>query len=583
MLLARAILEKEDPGWSILLEPHDSFYVGSDVYYSFVVRNGLWWLRERQKDPAAFLEGAERARQRMLVGTFPDYVVRQFRQMLDYFGQSPMIVRSSSLLEDNFGNSFAGKYESVFCVNQGPPERRLDDFLAAVRTIYASTMSQDALTYRAERGLLHQDEQMALLIQRVSGGMYGDAFYPQIAGVGLSYNPYVWSDRIDPAAGMLRLVFGLGTRAVDRCDDDYTRIVALNAPERRPESTSDDVRRYSQKRVDVLDLNANQLVSRNVRELLESNPDLPLEMVASRDLGLERQMREAGRDSVFSLVPTFDRLLTQTRFVADMRRMLALLQETYRYPVDVEFTANFSSADTYRINMLQCRPLQVKGVPAAAELPEIAEADVVLKARGAVIGQSRVETIGRLIYVVPSVYGAMPLSERHAVARLVGRIARLERQAGMSLMLVGPGRWGTTTPSLGIPVKFGEINTVRVLVELVELREGLVPDVSLGSHFFNELVELDVLYLALFPDREENVVDHARLASWPNRLAELLPEEAGMADAVRVVDIATLPGRPVLRMYADAMTQRAVCWLERTPARQEPANRAGKGASSSGR
>ena len=77
---------------------------------------------------------------------------------------------------------------------------------------------------------------MALLVQRVSGAVHGHLFYPQVAGVGLSYNPYVWSEQIDPEAGVLRLVFGLGTRAVDRSDDDYTRVVALNAPQRRPDA-----------------------------------------------------------------------------------------------------------------------------------------------------------------------------------------------------------------------------------------------------------------------------------------------------------------------------------------------------------
>jgi pyruvate,water dikinase len=188
MLLARSILKRLDRRWDELLEPHDSFYVGSDVYYTFVVRNGLWWVRQRQKDAASFLDGAESACQRMLAGTFPEYVVKQLAAMLDYYGQSPIIVRSSSLLEDNFGNSFAGKYESVFCANQGPRHKRLEDFLTAVRTIYASTMSQRALTYRDQRGLLQRDEQMALLVQRVSGGMYGDLFYPQVAGVGLSWS-----------------------------------------------------------------------------------------------------------------------------------------------------------------------------------------------------------------------------------------------------------------------------------------------------------------------------------------------------------------------------------------------------------
>jgi hypothetical protein len=234
MLLARAILERCDERFGRLLEPHDSFYIGSDVFYTFLVTNGVWWARQEQMNPDTFLEAATGARSRILTGSFPDYVIQRFRDLLDYFGQSPFIVRSSSLLEDNYGNAFAGKYESVFCANQGHRERRLENFLAAVRTVYASAMSEKALRYRAARGLLKLDEQMALLVMRVSGEMHGRYFYPAAAGVGLSFNPYAWSEHIDPKAGVIRIVFGLGTRAVERVDDDYTRIVALNAPSRPP-------------------------------------------------------------------------------------------------------------------------------------------------------------------------------------------------------------------------------------------------------------------------------------------------------------------------------------------------------------
>jgi len=146
MLLARAILEKTSPRWAELLEAHDSFFIGSDIFYSFLVENDCWSIRQNQKNPETLLDGAEEARQRILSGRFPDYIIARFSHMLDYFGQTPIIVRSSSLLEDNFGNSFSGKYESVFCTNQGTQQHRLDEFINAVRTVYASAMSEKALT-----------------------------------------------------------------------------------------------------------------------------------------------------------------------------------------------------------------------------------------------------------------------------------------------------------------------------------------------------------------------------------------------------------------------------------------------------
>ena len=352
MLLARAILKKSDPRWNDLLEAHDSFFIGSDVFYSFLVASGCWWLRQKQRDPSGFLDDVEEARRRILMANFPEHIVEEFSEMLDYFGQSPIIVRSSSLLEDNYGNAFAGKYESVFCANQGPHHKRLQDFLSAVKTIYASTMSEKALHYRAQRGLLDQDEQMSLLVQRVSGVRYGGLFYPQVAGVGLSRNPYVWNKCIDPKAGVVRLVFGLGTRAVDRSDDDYTRIVALNAPERRPESDVDEVRQFSQRKVDVIDLEANQLASREFTEVAELSPRLPVHVFASTNGAIARRAEEnptpGGRPSVL----TFEHLLSRTSFVDDMRRMLDTLEDAYDYPVDMEFTANFFDHEQYKINLV---------------------------------------------------------------------------------------------------------------------------------------------------------------------------------------------------------------------------------------
>jgi hypothetical protein len=574
MLLARAILRKTRPRWNTLLESHDSFYIGSDVFYSFLVENGCWWLRQKQHDRRAFLDDIEEARRRMITGTFPDSILKEFTEMLDYFGQSPIIVRSSSLLEDNYGNAFAGKYESVFCANQGSHQKRLEDFVAAVKTIYASTMSEKALRYRAQRGLLDRDEQMPLLVQRVSGNLHGNLFYPQVAGVGLSVNPYVWNKCIDPSAGMVRLVFGLGTRAVDRADDDYTRVVALNAPQTRPETDIDEVRQYSQHRVDVLDLDANQLVSCHFSEVVERSPHLPVQIFASQDREMSRRAAEYGLPSSSAWVLTFEHLLGQTSFVDDMREMLSTLHAAYDYPVDLEFTANFFAKDQYRVNLVQCRPLQVVAGSAATELPASLDAeDILLQACGAVIGQSRVATIDRVVYVTPAVYGQMTIQDRYSVARLIGKLLHppearpTDDRPARQVMLIGPGRWGTTTPSLGVPISFAEIDTVSVLCEIVAMRDDLVPDVSLGTHFFNDLVEWDILYLALFPARKGNAWHREFFERAPNRLLDLIPDATRWADAVRVIDF---PGpqapETVLRLAANSVEQQVVCYLERPAA-----------------
>lgn len=564
MLLAHAILRRAGGKWGRRLELHDSFYIGSDLFYTYLVRNGCWWMRRRQKIGGDFLDGAEQARRRILTGKFSKEVEDELARMLDYFGCSPIIVRSSSLLEDNFGNSFAGKYESVFCANQGSFEQRMADFKSAVRAVYASTMSEQALAYRKAHGLLDREEQMGLLVQRVSGTQRGDLYFPDAAGVGFSFNPYVWSEDIDPEAGLLRLVFGLGTRAVDRSDDDYTRIIALNAPERTPESGGAERRRYSQRKVDVLDLDANQLVSRDFNEVIErcggTEGDPSLALFAQRDAELARQARQRGGATV-PLMLQFDRIIRDTPFVGDMREALRLLEDAYEYPVDVEFTANFPASGEYHLNIVQCRPLQVKGNAVSVPLPEdIPETDVLFRSAGPVIGQSRSELIDHFVFVLPETYGQLPNGERYRVARLVGRAAHA--LAGGRTMLLGPGRWGTTTPSLGVPVSFAEINPVAVLCEIVAMREDLVPDVSLGTHFFSELVEMEMLYVAAFPEQEGTAAGPGPFMNAPNLLTELIPEASVYADIVRVVRARDLRAGWHARLHADVLHQRTVCFLE---------------------
>jgi len=563
MLLSRAILEASNPKWKELLEAHDSFFIGSDVFYSFLVLNDCWWDRQKQKDPETFLDGLEETRMRILRGKFPDYIMRRFTDLLDYFGQSPIIVRSSSFLEDNFANAFAGKYESVFCANQGTHDERMEEFISAIRKIYASTMSEEALTYRAKRGVLDRDEQMALLVQRVSGAPHGRYFYPQVAGVGFSFNPYVWNARIDPKAGMIRLVFGLGTRAVDRYDDDYTRVVALNAAEMRPEENFDMVRKYAQRKVDVLNLEQRTHETRYFVDVAKYADNIPMSLFMTRDEKLDEWSESGTRGDFYAGALTFNKFLKETNFVDDMREMLAIIQEAYGCAADIEFTADVLADGRYKIDLLQCRPFLVRGTDVNALPPvDIKQEDLVMEAYGAVIGESRLTPLDRLVYVVPSEYGKLPNQDRYSIAKLIGRITHIPgEKAAHSMMVLGPGRWGTSTPSLGVPVSFRDINTVSAVCEIVGIRDDLVPDVSLGTHFFSDLIEMDILYTAYFPKKSGNYFNTEFFMSSPNRLKDLLPEESRWENVVRVIDIEQLQGKRV-KMHADTMNQKCTVFLE---------------------
>jgi hypothetical protein len=543
MLLARAILRSDPEGrWGEVLEPHDSFFIGSDLFHSYIVHNGWWQQFMWQRSEAGYLSGAEQLRALFLQGSFPVEIELEFQKMLEYFGQCPIIVRSSSLLEDGFGNAFAGKYDSVFCVNQGSPEERLEQFVDAVRRVYSSTLSEEALQYRLQRGLARQEEQMALLVQRVSGAYHGQLFFPAVAGVGISYNTFVWRHDIEPAAGMLRLVAGLGTRAVDRVEGDYPRVVALDRPQLVPYADRDDRRRFTQRDIDVLDVSRNRWVTIPIAELVPDEPTLPLELLAEYTNG--------------SWLFTFEPLLTQTDFAPTMRRLLACLERAYDYPVDVEFTGTYASNGQLYLNLIQCRPLQTRGIQSKrVDIRERSDAETLFRSKGNFMGGSVVLPIARVIAVDAQAFTGLNESDKYELARIIGRLNRLikARAPGPSLLL-GPGRWGTSTPRLGVPVRFAEINAMTAIAEVSFSAGGLQPELSFGTHFFQDLVETGIFYVALSPEKPGCLVNTAVLAALPNRLAELLPDDARFADTLRVVDLA-----PGYQLLADIVSQQVVC------------------------
>lgn len=562
MLMARAILEQEIPEVAKRLELHDSFYIGTDVYYTFLVKNDCWWDRRKLSNPETFLEGWQETRQKILEGTFPDYLIEKFKQLLNYFGQAPIIVRSSSLQEDSYGNSFSGKYESIFCVNQGTPEERLENFLDAVRRVYASTVSPDGMKYRKNRGLLEEDEQMALLVQRVSGSIYGKYFFPQIAGTGFSFNPYVWNEKIDPHAGFLRLVFGLGTRAVERIEDDFTRLVALNEPLLRVESSLEEIQEHSQRKVDLLDIETNRLVTLRFVDLKSLEDYLPLKIVATYNDALEAKMQELNLPIIFPWVLTFSNLLKNENFINDMRDILTILEKTYESPVDIEFTVNFFEEGVYQINLLQCRRFQIKSEIKNIAIPTDLKIDsIILKTSGPIIGNSLIAQIDQIIYVVPEIYGTMKDTDRFSVARLLGKINQEIAKSGKKIMLLGPGRWGTSTPSCGVPVSFVEINNISIICEIAEKIGAFVPDVSLGTHFFNNLVESDVLYLVMYPEKDEYILNKSFLENAKNILTSLIPGSERWVDVVKVIDLTNDQIRQKMNLHMNAYTQQGICYI----------------------
>lgn len=535
MLLARKIAHTLLPEYRAHRESHDSYYIGSDVFYTYIVSNNCWETRIAQRTEEGYFEKAGQLQQALLSGEFPSNIREKFRSVLEYFGQSPIIVRSSSFLEDGFGNAFAGKYESVFCVNQGTLEERLKVFEDAVRRVYASIMDISALEYRKQRGLEHQDEQMAVLVQRVSGSHWGDYFFPAAAGVGYSYSAYKWSKDMDQSAGMLRLVAGLGTRAVDRTENDYPRLVNLDRPAVSMQTNVADKHRFSQKNVDVLDTRANHLLTKSTDSLMEILTLWYKRAVMERDYEAEEALNRMGRWRQVWFV-TCQKLLENREFTGLMQKLLKTLEQVYGNPVDIEYTVNIDEEGDFVVNLLQCRPLFTGSRGGKVEIPSLSEGKTFFHLKDSSVGNSLKKQIHVVIQIEPKLYYEYPYGKKHQVAEAVGRINRYYKGSGKNLLLMTPGRVGTSSPELGVPVTFADISTVSGICEVSDSRAGYMPELSYGSHMFQDMVEAEIFYSALWEDRRKLAYDPELFAEEENLFPQICPDMEELFPMFRVTE-----------------------------------------------
>ncbi|MFV2072717.1 MAG: PEP/pyruvate-binding domain-containing protein [Thermoanaerobaculales bacterium] len=492
-------------------------------------------------------------------GEFPTTIHKGLEEMLYQLGEKPLVVRSSSLLEDRIGHAFSGKYKSLFIPNRGTIEKRLALLEDAIAEVYASLFHPDPIEYRRERGLIDFQEQMGILIQEVVGREVGGMLFPVFAGVGFSRCEMRWSPRIRHTDGMARLVLGLGTRAVDRTVADYPVLVALEQPTLRATQQPDEVYRYSQQEVDVVDLREGQFETLPLADLMRrvgrKLPNMNRVFSIYRDRQLLPMVGVMALVEPDELVVTFDGLL-RSSFPKDLKTMLDLLEEGLGEGVDVEF-----AHDGDVLYMLQCRALSRSASVQRMEIPDqVPSADLVFSAeRHVQMGQVR--DLEYIVLIEPRDYEALATKEEmQRVARAVGAVNKALPRRGFLLM--GPGRWGSRGDiRLGVPVTYADICHTAVLVEIARMKGSYLPDVSFGTHFFNDLVEGGIHYLPLYPDDPGVVWNEEILDRSADSLAEVAPEFVDMAGVVRVIHLPSIADGKLLQVVMDAEADKALAFL----------------------
>ena len=424
---------------------------------------------------------------------------------------------------NGFGNAFAGKYESVFCVNSGSLDERLKQFEQAVRTVYASTMDPSALEYRVQRGLEKLDEQMSILVQRVSGSWAGPYYLPGAAGVGFSRSLYRPSPDSDPEAGMLRLVVGLGHQGRG---PHGGRLSAPGEPGQADgpfaSERSAERHKFSQHSIDVIDRDRQAFRQRRDAETVRQC--LPVwfwSLMYEHDTDAEAALRDAGyREDVWYV--SCQGFLERTPFPKIMRSLLKTLENVYGTPVDIEYAVNTDETGDFVINLLQCRPLYIGQPGGKVKLPELRREDVLFYLKNSAMGPATVVDIDVVIEIDAKEYYEYPYAKKPLVAKAVGLINRKLKDSGKRVLLLAPGRLGTSSPELSVPVSFADISGFAGVCEVSDDRAGYMPELSYGSHMFQDLVEADIFYCAVWNDKRTVIYNCDLLNGLPEQIRRVL-------------------------------------------------------------
>jgi CheY-like chemotaxis protein len=502
-LLSKSDLETRWPG--VTVNVPNTIVIATDVFDFFMEQNGLDSLMNENhtsEETAALFEHAH----------LPDYVTRDLASVVEKL-QGPLAVRSSSLLEDSKTQPFAGVYKTYMLPNDNPdPAARLAELERAIKFIYASVFSREARAYRKLNPLLIEEEKMAVVIQKVVGRPHGNGrFYPAFAGVMQSYNYYPVPplEAEDPIA---HIALGLGKTIVEG-------FTALRFSPAHPQnlhqfSTLADFLANSQKKFIALSVKGGEGALKFDEEpalvhagIEESEADGTLELVGSTYSAENDRVYDGISERGRRLITFAPILKSETLpLSAILAEAAALGKEAMGCNIEMEFACDYDQDSGHAaFNILQMRPMvsrsPVKKV-SVKDLPH--ESLLCLSAQ--TLGNGAHKDISDLIYVIPEKFDTLKTRD---IAAEIGELNARLRQEGRSYIIIGPGRWGSSDPLLGIPVKWNHISASRVIVEAAY--GDFVVDPSYGTHFFHNVTSLGMGYFTINETGPDSFINWERI------------------------------------------------------------------------
>jgi hypothetical protein len=489
LLANAASLTSDFPGIAIHIP--QCLVIGGSVFETFIAGNGLAYLGKGDETDeivaAAFLKGR-----------MPEGVTNSLRRYLEDHSY-PLAVRSSGMLEDTLNHAYAGLYRTYMLSNDQPRmEERIENLIRAVKLVYASTFYESPKAYAKRIGHRPEAWQMAVIVQQVAGAAHKGYFYPAISGVAQSLNYYPPTGT-RPEDGVATIALGMGKQVVS---GERALQFSPKYPKGAMQHDSvEDVLAHAQRRFYAVELEAPYTLDARGRDHLvrrhvsEAEDELPVKMLAGTYVLAEHRIKETVRMDG-PRVLTFAGVLKYDLFplAGLLRRLLAMGETAMKVPVELEFAVDLASSsggDGARFSLLQMRPMTAS----KANISVTIESDEKKRARcysRHAIGNHDRQPISDVIYVKPAAFDP---GQTRSIARDVARLNAHAEGLKRRYLLVGPGRWGSADPWLGIPVRWTDISGVAAIVETASDKLNVEP--STGAHFFHNLVSLGISYLSV--------------------------------------------------------------------------------------
>ena len=563
-----------------------SFYLGSNLLLDFINANRPLRIYRRLKNETfdKINNIQDELEQDFLNAKMPKSIQLYLERIVNEIHR-PIIVRSSSKLEDNPEASFAGKYDSYFLVNEGTKKERLMELELSIKKIWRSLFSADAMIYRVKMGFQRRDEQMGILLQKVIGRKFDieyentktgkvekiRIFAPAIAGVGFSRNLiYILSKKMRQEDGLVRLVVGLGTRAVDR---KFAHEASLSIPSFNPTQNPYLRKKMEQSIMDCLDLSKNEIVPVPIAWAAKHsgkfyslmNPfisvlkDSSIRGLSSQfDIEYEGTFEDRENDNV---IVDFHKFLQMNNwrgysFPHEFKNILRALEDNFGHPVDIEFAINLDENGSPKFYILQSRAMVHFEESKQVRIPDHRPEDMLIENRDCLTHGFTGTGSDYLIYVDSMAYKNHP--EKSTVARAIGRIVHHPSIIHNGSIAILPGRTGTNSPELGVPVRFNEISEISGLVEYGD--EVLTTDISYGTHFYTGIRDVKIGFMPLQKNDPNAYFNEMFFRISPSITAAILGAD-DLEKVIRVIHLPSVVKSKKAFLYLNGVEKRGVLLL----------------------